>query len=89
MKNLNFFGFVPELLVSNPRGTSSEHFGAKSVEVTAFFQHLPAFTFGLRPRDHQWSLHALELRMHQTSSREHEIEAVLWHAWSYQEAIKI
>ena len=39
-------------------------------------------TFGLRNRlrNHQKrTLHAPELRMHQTSSRKDEIEAVLWH----------
>ena len=35
--------------------------------------------FQSRPRDHhKRTLHALELRMHQTSSRKDEIEAVLW-----------
>ena len=35
------------------------------------------FGFQNRPRDHhEWTLHALELRMHQTSSRNSEIEAV-------------
>ena len=40
------------------------------------------FTRGLarlRPRNHhKWTLHALELRMHQTSLQKNEIEAVLW-----------
>ena len=40
------------------------------------------FTRGLarlRPRNHhKWTLHALELRMHQTSPQNNEIEAILW-----------
>ena len=40
------------------------------------------FTRGLarsRPRNHhKWTLHALELRMHQTSPQKNEIEVVLW-----------